>query len=1418
MKRALSLLLTVSMILSLIMTVPVSAAGNTPSDIPGAANAAVDFSKFRDVKGHWAESRLKWAVDNGLMVGTSTTKMSPNSHITRAQVAAMVTRAFGATKTADVSMYVDVKSGEWYYDSVAQALQMGCLETFGNAINPNEAVSRQEVAVMLVKAAGYPLVENPAVVLAQFSDGGSVSDTYRDYFATAIANKLISGYGDGRCGPTDKITRAQFATIMQSVAKAYMTKTITYSSKTVDGSLMVGLGGIKLAGMSVSKNLFLTDGIDSSPIVIDGTTVGGTVFVRGTGGDGVHIVNGSKIGAVVFTNPNNAVKLTVDESSSVGAVHVQDGKDHVYLTGNVGDVYVNTGKVPVQLIKADVDDLVLNAKLCKVSGDKDSDIGTVTLRSVAAGSTVEVDGAIGKLSMDAKDATVTINGSLNSLDFGANATGTKFKVGKSANMKTVTLSADDLDLALNGKISDVDINSDDSKVEFDRDYDGNTIEINGNDDEIILSSGATVKNIYIDGNDIELSGKGEVSKRITVEGGKRIDISIPNAVVYNKGGEDVYVGDVRVRKGSTVTVNSSGTGTVEDDIENGGGTNNGGNNNNGGGSGSANGGKGWTITLVPSGGSVSSRTLKTDSSGAVPILPDATRTGYTFLGWFTSVSGGNKIVQGSVISSHLTLYAQWKLNSGTTDPGNPDPDDPNNPSNPGGNPITPVVNMMLPVDGQPSDFGQNSAYNYAMFGTGLALDENYKLTGTVKEIKGFKWYDGADGYYVPILFQSTVTNAIGVMNVGDKKFSVGDLVSTGTGYNGQIITYLSLNPLATDKKVTIVFDADDTGNAYLPVTLTVDYSEVLFLGEESDNMVYDGIIPMPGVDGAETPTITKNKNGSCDYSLRLTTNNLLESKKEGRFGYWVGIRIPAYSDCSSVDVKSTAPNGQSSTNFYSVVQADDGSRYVEWVTDATNKKLGEDAAKGIYKLELTWKTLDGEVSSHSVGKLSIDLLGCKLAGEDGEPEGTTPCVNSLSFAVPTRDEYNANYTSLSGVSYEDFGLDLKMTQETVSGQLFPVDVKGDGKYAYYLPIKITGKAATGATGEIAVTREAGGSVSAEAVTAGADGSFTIYALLQLLDEGNSVSDTKITFNLKPTNSKYSAVSQVIRCDSATSTRGQLVVSEDVPTGSIEGQVVTSCITTTGYRVLFNSLNFNENTTVKKLSNVSLYGKQYTSVWAVPVKLRAIMGAQDDYIVRCVYYDYSTGSGDGKQTLWELSKDEFVAANGNVLIPVAAGDKSFGGVDITLVPVGAAGDSAVGSVMIWLDSGVNLDGFDPGGSGPDTPDLPAPPTGEKVLQSIVVKTPPTKLEYESGDTLDLSGLVIEATYEVDSSTNAKAITDYTTSPAAGDALSADGLQLGENSKDITVEVSYEYEGVTKTTSFTITVKATVGSGSEELPED
>lgn len=74
----------------------------------------------------------------------------------------------------------------------------------------------------------------------------------------------------------------------------------------------------------------------------------------------------------------------------------------------------------------------------------------------------------------------------------------------------------------------------------------------------------------------------------------------------------------------------------------------------------------YTATFNGNGGKTPSpSTITKEYNVALGTLPTCSRTGYTFLGWYTASSGGTKISTTTVVTKDITYYAQWSINSYT---------------------------------------------------------------------------------------------------------------------------------------------------------------------------------------------------------------------------------------------------------------------------------------------------------------------------------------------------------------------------------------------------------------------------------------------------------------------------------------------------------------------------------------------------------------------------------------------------------------------------------------------------------------------------------------------------------------------------------------------------------------------------------
>ena len=112
-------------------------------------------------------------------------------------------------KPEEKETFKDVKKNDWYYEAVEYVANKGLMNGTGNdEFTPDANTTRGMIVTIL-----YRLEGSPKVSMSTFTD---VANT--EYYAKAVAwaekNGIVNGYGEGKFGPNDVITREQLAAIM----------------------------------------------------------------------------------------------------------------------------------------------------------------------------------------------------------------------------------------------------------------------------------------------------------------------------------------------------------------------------------------------------------------------------------------------------------------------------------------------------------------------------------------------------------------------------------------------------------------------------------------------------------------------------------------------------------------------------------------------------------------------------------------------------------------------------------------------------------------------------------------------------------------------------------------------------------------------------------------------------------------------------------------------------------------------------------------------------------------------------------------------------------------------------------------------------------------------------------------------------
>lgn len=109
---------------------------DAPAETPANdndASLAKPSSRFDDIAaGAWYESAVSYALEKGLFSGTSEKTFSPNGTMTRSMLVTVLWRMEGTPVTAAGSSFNDVENGKWYTDAVAWASSNGIVTGYGN--------------------------------------------------------------------------------------------------------------------------------------------------------------------------------------------------------------------------------------------------------------------------------------------------------------------------------------------------------------------------------------------------------------------------------------------------------------------------------------------------------------------------------------------------------------------------------------------------------------------------------------------------------------------------------------------------------------------------------------------------------------------------------------------------------------------------------------------------------------------------------------------------------------------------------------------------------------------------------------------------------------------------------------------------------------------------------------------------------------------------------------------------------------------------------------------------------------------------------------------------------------------------------------------------------------------------------------
>ena len=211
-KSILSVLLSVCTVISLTMTA--CAAQEIPEDntVAQTTDTAQQNLPFSDIShDDWYAEAVQYCYEHGIFAGTTATTFSPADTMSRAMLATMLWRMESSPAANSSAGFSDTQADAWYADAVDWAVEAGILSGYGDGRFGPNNPVSREQAVTIL----WRYAEMPAAEsTGTFSDAASVSDWASSAAGWALSAGLLTGRADDNFQPQSGLTRAEAAVLL----------------------------------------------------------------------------------------------------------------------------------------------------------------------------------------------------------------------------------------------------------------------------------------------------------------------------------------------------------------------------------------------------------------------------------------------------------------------------------------------------------------------------------------------------------------------------------------------------------------------------------------------------------------------------------------------------------------------------------------------------------------------------------------------------------------------------------------------------------------------------------------------------------------------------------------------------------------------------------------------------------------------------------------------------------------------------------------------------------------------------------------------------------------------------------------------------------------------------------------------------
>ena len=173
-----------------------------------------DKTVFSDIEQHWAKNEIISMTEKGIIKGKSEKLFAPDDNITRAEFAAIITRAFNLP--SGECNFEDVSAGDWFFEEVGAVANAGYMNGSDGNFRPYTQITRQEIAVVLANIARDKGM-NDLNAVPEFKDESDIADWAKSSVEYVTALGLLKGIDSDYFAPKSEATRAQAVVVLSRI-------------------------------------------------------------------------------------------------------------------------------------------------------------------------------------------------------------------------------------------------------------------------------------------------------------------------------------------------------------------------------------------------------------------------------------------------------------------------------------------------------------------------------------------------------------------------------------------------------------------------------------------------------------------------------------------------------------------------------------------------------------------------------------------------------------------------------------------------------------------------------------------------------------------------------------------------------------------------------------------------------------------------------------------------------------------------------------------------------------------------------------------------------------------------------------------------------------------------------------------------